>query len=84
MRRHADDTQLGCVLAGGDDYELLFTANPGDRAVVEAAANRTRTPVTRVGVITGGRDLAVLDENGNPMDTPFKAYDHFGTYDSRP
>jgi thiamine-monophosphate kinase len=84
MCRHPDDTQLRCVLAGGDDYELLFTAGPAHRAAVEAAAERTRTPVTRVGAITGGRDLAVLDENGNPMDTPFKAYDHFGTYDSTP
>ncbi|HUL64270.1 MAG TPA: thiamine-phosphate kinase [Burkholderiaceae bacterium] len=84
MLRHSDDTQLRCVLAGGDDYELLFTASSAHRAAVEAAAERTRTPVTRVGVITEDRDLAVLDENGNPMDTPFKAYDHFGTYDSTP
>lgn len=84
MRRHSSDTQLQCVLAGGDDYELLFTANSAHRIAVETAAERTRTPVTRVGVITEGRDLVVLDENGEPMDRPFKAYDHFGTYDSTP
>ena len=84
MHRYPDDTQLRCVLAGGDDYELLFTAGFAHRAAVEAVAERTRTPVTRVGVITEGRDLYVLDENGKPMDTPFKAYDHFGAYDSTP
>jgi len=84
LHRHPNDTQLGCVLAGGDDYELLFTAPIAHRVAVQDAAERTRTPVTRVGVITEGRDLALHDETGKPMDTPFKAYDHFGTYDSTP
>jgi len=73
--------QLGCVLAGGDDYELTFTAPPSQRSAIEAAGRAARTSVTRVGAITDGRDLIVRDEAGRPMDTPFKAYDHFGSYD---
>jgi thiamine-monophosphate kinase len=84
MGRQPDEVQLRCVLAGGDDYELLFTASAGRRSAVQAAADQARTPVTRVGAITEGRDLAIVDEAGMPMDTPFKAYDHFGSYDPTP
>jgi thiamine-monophosphate kinase len=78
MHRQPHAMQLRCVLAGGDDYELLFTAPRVSRSAVEAAAAQTHTPVTRVGAITEGRDLAIHDEDGDRMDMPFKAYDHFG------
>jgi thiamine-monophosphate kinase len=78
------EIQFRCALAGGDDYELAFTAPTSQRAAVEAAAVDARTPVTRVGVITEGRDLVFHDEAGQPMDMPFKAYDHFGSYDPAP
>ena len=84
LARQARGTQLRCALAGGDDYELAFAASPDRRAAVEAAAKAVRTPVTRVGAITEGRDLTIHDEGGKPIDTPFKAYDHFGSYDPTP
>lgn len=84
LRRHAPDLQLRCALSGGDDYELAFAAPASMRSAVEAAAQNARTPVTRVGAITEARDLIVLDDAGKPMDTPFKAYDHFGSYDPAP
>ena len=37
---------LRCVLAGGDDYELVFTAPPERRAAVQRAAEQAATPVT--------------------------------------
>jgi thiamine-monophosphate kinase len=84
LARQGRETQLRCALAGGDDYELVFTAPPDRRAAIEAAARAARTPVTRVGAITEGRDLTIHDEAGKPMDMPFKAYDHFGSYDPTP
>jgi len=72
------DLHARCLLAGGDDYELLFTAAADRRERVQAAATAAGVPVTRIGAITDGRDLVVLDGQGLPMDTPFKAYDHFG------
>ncbi len=72
------DLHARCLLAGGDDYELLFTAAADQREQVQAAGTAAGVPVTRIGAITDGRDLVVLDGRGLPMDTPFKAYDHFG------
>ncbi len=41
-----------CVLAGGDDYELCFTAPAGKRDAVHAAAESAGVAVTRIGHIT--------------------------------
>ncbi|HVE90483.1 MAG TPA: thiamine-phosphate kinase [Burkholderiaceae bacterium] len=76
LQRQPIQTQQRCALAGGDDYELLFTAPPNRRADVIAAAART-TPVTRIGAIATPFDLAVLDEHGVAVDTGMGAYDHF-------
>jgi len=44
--------QRQCTLAGGDDYELCFTAAPAQRDAIEASAGQTGVPVTRIGTIT--------------------------------
>jgi thiamine-monophosphate kinase len=84
VRGAAEPLRHRCVLAGGDDYELLFTAPPSRRNEVLETGKRTQTPVARVGAITDGRDLIVRDEGGQRMDTPFKAYDHFGCHERQP
>jgi thiamine-monophosphate kinase len=67
-----------CVLAGGDDYELLFTAPPQRRAAVQAAAQASQTPVARIGHIDSARGLRILDGSGRPVDARFASFDHFG------
>jgi thiamine-monophosphate kinase len=84
LRQQPRDVQMRCALAGGDDYELTFTAAARNRDAIESAAHNARTLVTRVGVITEGRDLSVCDEADKPVDMPFKAYDHFGSHDPKP
>ena len=69
--------QRDCVLAGGDDYELVFTAAPNRRADVLAAAQSSDTPVTRIGQIDAERALFVLDEAGAPITGPWASFDHF-------
>lgn len=66
-----------CALAGGDDYELLFTAPTAARADIEAAARDARTPVTRIGVITHSREVVVLDDNGERIHLAQRGFDHF-------
>jgi thiamine-monophosphate kinase len=69
---------LGCLLAGGDDYELCFTAPPGQRDAVLRAAASAGVPATRIGVVhaDAGR-LAVHDEHGLPLRELPRAFDHF-------
>ncbi len=66
-----------CLLAGGDDYELLFTAAPQAREAVQAASRSSATPVTRIGRITVGADLRLLDAGGQPQALHAQGFDHF-------
>jgi thiamine-monophosphate kinase len=69
--------RLKCVLQGGDDYELVFTAHPGVRAGVEAAARRSNTPVRRVGQIVAGSGLKLINAQGGRQHFTGAGFDHF-------
>ena len=71
------DQWLGWALAGGDDYELLFTAPPAHRALVEAAAQSSHTSVTRIGRIDQARGLRLVDAHGQAVANQYTSFDHF-------
>lgn len=66
-----------CLLAGGDDYELCFTAAPDRAHVVLAAAAAADVRVTRIGRITAEPGLRVLAPDGSVMDVLESGFDHF-------
>lgn len=70
--------QQACVLAGGDDYELAFTAPANRREAVAAAAATSGIPVTRIGRIDADPGLRVIDAHGDPVTGDWHAFDHFG------
>ncbi|NVD69136.1 thiamine-phosphate kinase [Duganella sp. BJB1802] len=63
--------------AGGDDYELCFTAPASARAAVLAAAASVATPVTRVGRIEAAPGLRLVDAAGAPLGLQLQGFDHF-------
>ena len=69
--------QLQCLLAGGDDYELLFTAPASRHADVLAAARSAGVPVQRCGRIEAGSGLRVLDGAGHELPSSWSGFDHF-------
>ncbi len=68
---------LDCVLAGGDDYELVFSAPPAARSRVKAAALLAQTSVTCIGRIEEAPGLRLVDAAGAPVTRRFAAFDHF-------
>jgi thiamine-monophosphate kinase len=66
-----------CLLAGGDDYELVFSAPVERRAAVAEAALRAGTPVTRIGRIEPGASLRFVDAAGRAVVGPTASFDHF-------
>jgi thiamine-monophosphate kinase len=72
-----DARALGWLLAGGDDYELCFTAPPSARHAVAAAAASAGVPCTRVGSITSAEGLVVIGMDGEPIGSVPSAFDHF-------
>jgi thiamine-monophosphate kinase len=69
--------QHECGLAGGDDYELLFTAPASAQDAVLAAGAQAGVAVTRIGVIEAAAGLRVVDAHGKTVATPWRAFDHF-------
>ena len=66
-----------CTLAGGDDYELVFTAPPRDAARVAQAAQAAQVAVTRIGRIVEAPGLRLLDRQGRAVADAYAAFDHF-------
>jgi thiamine-monophosphate kinase len=68
-----------CLLAGGDDYELVFTAPPQRRGDLGALADELGLPLARIGEIVAGTagDIRVLDDRGQVLEIGRKGYDHF-------
>jgi thiamine-monophosphate kinase len=69
--------QHECLVAGGDDYELLFTAPREQRDRVLAAGLAAGVAVTRCGSIDARAGLRVVAADGQPLARSFKGYDHF-------
>lgn len=68
---------LECLLAGGDDYELLFTAPPSARAHLASISGELGLTITRIGGIAAEPGLVVRDESGAPISALPQAFDHF-------
>jgi thiamine-monophosphate kinase len=75
---------LQCVLAGGDDYELVFCAAPTERAAVQEAATLSDTPVTRIGTMQAAPGLRLVDGLGRNVAPQFASFDHFSAANDRP
>lgn len=63
--------------AGGDDYELCFTAPAGARAAILDVAGHAGTTVTRVGRIDPAPGLRLVDQSGRLLDLQLAGFDHF-------
>jgi thiamine-monophosphate kinase len=71
-----------CLLGGGDDYELAFTAQPFQRSEIEAIGYDLDLRLTRIGVVVAasGADagrLTLRDGAGNPLVAGRRGFDHF-------
>jgi thiamine-monophosphate kinase len=69
--------QRTCTLAGGDDYELVFTAPAARAAEVADAARRAGIAVTRIGRIEADTGLRLVDAIGRSVAGHFASFDHF-------
>jgi len=69
-----------CLTAGGDDYELAFTAPPEKHEEILAISRRLSLPLTPIGRILTGPpgQLSLLDPSGQPLPVGSSGFDHFG------
>lgn len=65
------------VLAGGDDYELVFTAPPSHRQAVLAAAAQAQTRITHIGQTRQEPGLWLRAADGSLQANSYASFDHF-------
>jgi thiamine-monophosphate kinase len=63
--------------AGGDDYEICFTAPASRREAILAAAAECGTVVTRIGRIEDAAGLRWTDASGAALALELSSFDHF-------
>lgn len=77
LAQQSSDLRREFCLAGGDDYELCFTAAQQDREKVLAIAQSCNTPVTRIGSIEAQLGLRLYDNQQRLLPLNFASFDHF-------
>lgn len=79
MRRRFEGARDWSVpLTGGEDYELVFTADKGQADKIRQVGNDVDCPVTEIGWVVEGRAEIVLMRDGDPMPLPDRlGFDHF-------
>ncbi len=71
------DRALNFAVAGGDDYELLFTAERARRARIESLAAARNMSCTRIGSVVDGQTVTCVLES-EPWIPSHTGFDHFG------
>ena len=66
-----------CILAGGDDYELAFTAPQSQRHAIEQLAHQLDLPLSLIGKTTEKLGIEVTYKQ-QLLDISKKGFDHFG------
>ena len=66
-----------CALAGGDDYELCFTAASAQHGKIEEISGQLNLPLTCIGRIVTGSGCIVRAADGKEMTIKKAGYDHF-------
>ncbi|MBK7061791.1 MAG: thiamine-phosphate kinase [Rubrivivax sp.] len=78
LAAQAPAMQNECLLRGGDDYELLFTAAPTAKAQVLQAAAQSGVAVSAIGHITAQPGLLLVGDDGREQSVSALGFDHFG------
>lgn len=78
LRSHLNERTIQqCILAGGDDYELLFTAPKSQRHHIQQLSQQLQLPLSLIGETTPQPTL-VVKHHQQTLDITKKGFDHFG------
>ncbi|MDD4927091.1 MAG: thiamine-phosphate kinase, partial [Methylotenera sp.] len=72
-----DNNILSMLLAGGDDYELCFTAPIEKHAEINSLSEKLALPLSCIGRITANTGLIVHGFNDETLDFKETGFDHF-------
>ena len=64
-----------CLIGGGEDYELCFTASKSQRKNIQLISKNLKLPLTVIGKVT--KKNILFKENGLEKKLKIKGFDHF-------
>lgn len=64
------------MISGGEDYELIFTADPTYREAIDRLAGEIGREFVRIGAITEEAGKIFMEEDGKSRDITFKGFEH--------
>jgi thiamine-monophosphate kinase len=67
---------ISAIINGGDDYELLFTAPSILRPDIEELSKKTEVPLTRIGYMTEGADVVLMDKENQLISLAGAGFKH--------
>ncbi len=70
-------THREMILLGGDDYELLMTCPPTQEDALQAHCRKHDVPLTKVGTVTEGQGVTMLDKQQQPISFSRTGWQHF-------
>jgi len=75
------DDAFDLAVSGGEDFELLFTADPNDEMKLIEVAASCRLRLTRIGEIISANQppCVLLRRDGSVKPLPIRGFDHFAT-----
>jgi thiamine-monophosphate kinase len=80
LKKQSTPIQHQFALAGGDDYELCFTAPKQQRETILNISQQLQTPLCRIGYLKSGLgNCKIIDHNGEPVQLSFTGFDHFAS-----
>lgn len=65
------------IWSGGDDYQIIFTAPVNTENEFEEISKQCKTLVTKIGEVTTGSDVQLLDHQGQIVQVTSGGYEHF-------
>ncbi len=71
------DAGRTAIVAGGDDYELCFTAPVNARESIADLADVLGVPLTRIGQVKRGKGVSLFGPDGKAVKVDGRGYDHF-------
>jgi thiamine-monophosphate kinase len=78
LRTQKDETAARIALAtGGDDYQVLMSTAPDSFETFKQKAAELDVPITKIGTVTKGEGVDVLDADGTRIPIEKPGYTHF-------
>ncbi|MFZ3072519.1 MAG: thiamine-phosphate kinase [Thermodesulfobacteriota bacterium] len=76
LKKHP--SAIKTILCGGEDYELLFTANPEAEQSIRNVSKRLGLRISCIGkILPKNKGVAILDEKGRKINVKEEGFEHF-------